>query len=127
MRVTFLVQSSSSRGPAGYGGEALDPQECVTLTVLQQRHRETFNVASLEAMAEPKPNAAFQAIATAAFGTIAADVATLQDRKVATGFLRDPEKMRRFYEVNYFELDPARAAEEKPVDNNPAAAMAGTA
>jgi hypothetical protein len=115
MRVTFLVQSSPSQGADGYGGEVLDPQECVTLTVLQQRHRETFNVASLEAMADPEPSQELQAVAKAAFGTIAADEATLGKRMVDTKFLRDPEKMRRFYEVNYFELDPARAAEEKPV------------
>jgi hypothetical protein len=66
-------------------------------------------------MADPEPSQELQAVAKAAFGTIAADEATLGKRMVDTKFLRDPEKMRRFYEVNYFELDPARAAEEKPV------------
>jgi hypothetical protein len=109
MRVTFLVQSTRNKGADGYGGTALDPQECVALTVLQQRHRETLNVASLEAAAAAKPTPAQDQAAEAMRQTLAEDRALLMAKGVTTEFLRDRDKMRRFYEVNYFELDPAQA------------------
>jgi hypothetical protein len=107
--VTFLVQSSKGDGANGYGGTALDPRECVALTVLQQRHREKLNVTSLEAASAAKPTAAQDQLAEEMRKALTEDRVLLKEKGVATDFLKDRDKMRRFYEVNYFELDPAQA------------------
>jgi hypothetical protein len=124
MRLIYLLMegevntgTQASGGP-GVGSPRLDEWECVSYTLLQQRHPELFDPAPMKVVLEnlsraiehADPASAYAAVASrlkseSGNGSIASDISALKKAGGEVGHFGDTTKLRRFLDVNGYVLE----------------------